>query len=294
VANLRLGLAYLRLGDYQRAKECFQANIESLEGDLIFERFGEPGLVSVRSRIGLGRVLVESGEFTEGIVRAEEAVRIAERVDGPFTLVEACRNLGLLYLRKGDLAEAVSVLERGHRLCQACNIPTWLYGVASFLGYAYVVSGRLADGLPVLEQFQQAVLMGMGSRDYLTQPIIYLSEAYGLANRDEDAIRLANQALDFSRRHKRPTHETWALRALGEIASHRNPPDTEEAGAYYRQAMILAEEHGMRPMVAHCHLGLGKLFRRVGKCDEASEHLASATRMYRDMDMRFWLEQAQA
>jgi hypothetical protein len=50
----------------------------------------------------------------------------------------------------------------------------------------------------------------------------------------------------------------------------------------------------MRPLVAHCHLGLGKLYRRTGKRQEAQEHLITATTMYREMDMRFWLEQAEA
>jgi hypothetical protein len=50
----------------------------------------------------------------------------------------------------------------------------------------------------------------------------------------------------------------------------------------------------MRPLVAHCHLGLGKLYRRTGKRQEAQEHLTTATTMYREMDMRFWLEQAEA
>jgi hypothetical protein len=50
----------------------------------------------------------------------------------------------------------------------------------------------------------------------------------------------------------------------------------------------------MRPLVAHCHVGLGKLYRRVGKHDQAREHLNTATTMYREMDMGFWLEQAEA
>ena len=50
----------------------------------------------------------------------------------------------------------------------------------------------------------------------------------------------------------------------------------------------------MRPLVAHCHLGLGKLYRRTGKGPQAEEHLASATAMYREMDMRFWLTQVEA
>ena len=46
----------------------------------------------------------------------------------------------------------------------------------------------------------------------------------------------------------------------------------------------------MRPLVAHCHLGLGKLYRRTGKREQAREHLDTATTMYREMDMRFWLD----
>jgi hypothetical protein len=50
----------------------------------------------------------------------------------------------------------------------------------------------------------------------------------------------------------------------------------------------------MRPLVAHGHFGLGKLYPRTGQRDQAREHLTTATMMYREMDMRFWLEQAEA
>ena len=58
--------------------------------------------------------------------------------------------------------------------------------------------------------------------------------------------------------------------------------------------LALASQLGMRPLVAHCHLGLGKLYRRTGKREQAHEHLTTATTMYREMDMRFYLEQAEA
>ena len=66
------------------------------------------------------------------------------------------------------------------------------------------------------------------------------------------------------------------------------------AEASYRQAMALADELGMRPLFAHCHIGLGKLCGRTDKRQEARAHLATATAMYREMDMRFWLVQAEA
>ena len=81
---------------------------------------------------------------------------------------------------------------------------------------------------------------------------------------------------------------------LGDIATHPDRFDSESGVAHYREALALAEPRGMRPLVAHCHLGLGKLYRRTGKREEAQAHLAIATTMYREMDMRFWLEQAEA
>ncbi len=49
----------------------------------------------------------------------------------------------------------------------------------------------------------------------------------------------------------------------------------------------------MRPLVAHCHLGLGKLYARTGKRVQAHEQLSTATTRYREMDMRFWLDEAE-
>jgi hypothetical protein len=68
----------------------------------------------------------------------------------------------------------------------------------------------------------------------------------------------------------------------------------EDAPGYYREALALAGQLGMRPLVAHGHLGLGTLYRRMGKRQEAPEHLTTATTMYREMGMHFWREQADA
>jgi len=38
----------------------------------------------------------------------------------------------------------------------------------------------------------------------------------------------------------------------------------------------------------------GKFYRLTSKRQQAHEHLTPVTTMYREMDMRFWLEQAEA
>jgi hypothetical protein len=68
----------------------------------------------------------------------------------------------------------------------------------------------------------------------------------------------------------------------------------ERAESQYREAVALATELAMRPLVAGCHLGLGTLYGRRGKREQAQEHLTTATTMYREMGMTYWLEQAEA
>ncbi len=84
------------------------------------------------------------------------------------------------------------------------------------------------------------------------------------------------------------------LGTVGPVASHHDRPEVAPAEAHYGAAMALAPELAMRPLIAHCHLGLGKLYRRTGKREEAREHLTTATTMYREMNMRFWLGPAEA
>jgi hypothetical protein len=72
------------------------------------------------------------------------------------------------------------------------------------------------------------------------------------------------------------------------------PPDTEQAEAHYQQALSLAEALGMRPLVAHCHRGLGTLYANLGRREQAHAELSTAIDLYRAMDMTFWLPQAEA
>jgi hypothetical protein len=95
------------------------------------------------------------------------------------------------------------------------------------------------------------------------------------------AWRLGDRAIESS-----PGHHGFAAHArhlLGDIATHPDRFDGERGEAHYRQALALAEPRGMRPLVAHCHLGLGALYRRGSKRPQAQEHLTTATAMYREM-----------
>jgi tetratricopeptide (TPR) repeat protein len=122
---------------------------------------------------------------------------------------------------------------------------------------------------------------------------IRLSEAYLLAGREGDARAAAQRALGLARQHKERGHEAYTLRLLGEIAAREDPLDIGKTENHYRQALTLAEELGMRPLVAHCHVGLGKLYGRSGDLHKAKEHLTNGVAMMREMEMGLWLEKAE-
>ena len=110
----------------------------------------------------------------------------------------------------------------------------------------------------------------------------------------DEAGELANHALAFARSNGERRFEAAALRGRGWLGASQTSPDIQAAESSYRETLALGGQLGMRPLIAHCHLGLGKLYRRTDKRDEAHDHLSTATMMYRQMDMRVYLNQAEA
>src|SRR5262249_54430668 len=201
--------------------------------------------------------------------------------------------LGLAQLRKGEGEAAIRELERGHALCQTADLPMMHAITTAHLGYAYALSDQFAEGLRLIEAaVRQADSMMVLFAESLW--LAWRAEALLLARRMEDAEHAALDALRLARRRRERGNEAWALRTLGEIAARHEPPAVESTEAHYRTALPLADELGMRPLVAHCHLGLGQLFHRTGDPAKTREYLTVATAMYRDMEMKIWLDRAEA
>jgi len=244
---------------------------------------------AVTSRAWLALCHAERGEFTEGIALGDEAARMAEAVDQPLSRIVASWGVGCLYLVKGDFPKAIPALERGLAVCQSWDIRAYAPAIASALGASYTLARRVGEALPLLEQYAFKGTVGQPSR-----AVPWLSEAYLLAGRVDDAMRRAQQALELCHAHRYRGHEAYALRLLGDIAVWREPPEATQAEAYYRQALALADELGMRPLQAHCHCGLGTLYAMTGQRDQARTELSTAIEMYKSMDMTFWLPQTEA
>ncbi|MGH8702776.1 MAG: tetratricopeptide repeat protein, partial [Burkholderiales bacterium] len=223
-----------------------------------------------------------------------EAIRLAAPTQHAFTVGWAHNTAGMVHLLGGDSAKARPLFEHATQVLRAGNVAFQLSlavvssaWVLAQLGEASEALSRLREGEQLLERQAASGYVGALGLVYMG-----LGRAALVLGRLDDARRLGERAVEFSPRQ--PGFAAQALHLLGDIATHPDRFDAERGEAHYRQALALAEPRGMRPLVAHCHLGLGTLYRRTGKREEAHEHLTTATTMYREMGMTYGLEKAEA
>jgi class 3 adenylate cyclase/tetratricopeptide (TPR) repeat protein len=293
LANNFLGLARYSMGEFPAAIDLARRNVELLKGDLARELFGLPLLPAVYSRTLLAWSLAELGIFTEAAEIGREGVTIAEMVDHPYSLVFACLGLGTVHLRRGNFDEAIVHLERAVRTCRTGDVPVIFAFAAAPLASAYCLAGRPDAALDLLkEAIEQARAIGDPFGHWLRAG--GRAEAYLRSGRAAEALPQARRAVELTQAVKGRGLMVWALRLMGEVAASQEPPLAEESEEAYRQALAMAREMGVRPLEARCRLGLGALYRRLGRRDDARAELAAAREAFGALGMSFWADQAEA
>jgi tetratricopeptide (TPR) repeat protein len=284
-------LHYYR-GEYELAVALATENLAALPADWMHENLGMGTRPSIWDRCFLMMSLVQLGRFAEAAGLEAEAIRLATATQNAFSIGLAHFVAGWAHILRGNWALAHPPIEDAIAAWRAGNVAVILptavacsAWVLAQLGKADRALDRLRESERLIElsairfHFESGVLHGLG---YASLALGRLDEAQQAALR---AVELTSQSLGW---------RAFALHLLGDIATHPERFDARQGEAHYQQALALAEPRGMRPLVAHCRLGLGKLYRRTRRSKQARDQLAAATTMYREMDMPFWLEQAES
>lgn len=291
--NFYLGCVFVTSGDCQSAEIYFQKAVDSVEGELSHERCGLPFVPAVVSRSWLVWALAERGEFDQAMQHGEVALKIAEEVGHPFNLAHIYYDLGYFYGVKGEFEHAVDALEKAYALIREWNLTYLSPFIMGFLGHVYAHSGRVKEGITLLQQaVSDYQSMGLGLFRSLVG--VQLGEALFLAGRAEEAMTATEGALALARERDERGFEAHALRLLGEITAHPGLSQAETARGHFEAAQAIAETLGMRPLLAHCQFGLGRLCRLEGRQREAREHVGAAVTSYHELGMHRWHEQANA
>jgi class 3 adenylate cyclase/tetratricopeptide (TPR) repeat protein len=291
VAHYFLGVAHHNLGQYEDAVEVLGLALP-LIGNRKFELFGTTGSVYVICRVWLVRALAQLGRFSEAAPYADDAIRAAEESHHPYSIAYAYYGAGILSLFKGDFDRSIALLERGLAVCDAAEIPAQRPLVASCLGSAYAFIGRLDEAHRLLESALEDTasmrrLAGQAMR------VAWLSGAYMLAGRTDEAEALTRRGLELAAESKDRGSQAWLLAILADLSSRRSPLNVEQVKADYGVALALAQELKMRPLQAHCHLGIGNLYAHADMSAKARDELLGAIDLYKAMSMPYWLSKAE-
>jgi tetratricopeptide (TPR) repeat protein len=241
----------------------------------------------VNARIWLVLCLAELGRFEEAIVFGQEATDIALQVNEPEELIWAGLGVGRMHLVRGDVGNAVASLEPALALCKSAEFPIYFSRVASSLGAAYALLGRIDDGLFLLED---AIRQGVAINFMFGRALVLLhfGRVCHLAGRKDEAIAHAHKAIDLAQTTGARGNEGWAWHLLGDLAfdDKSSASTLEQAENYYRTALVIADELGMRPLRAHCLYGLSRVHGNGGNQTLMEEYANDAARLCREMGMR--------
>jgi tetratricopeptide (TPR) repeat protein len=263
LAKLFAGRARHALGDYAEAIKLMNWVITAT-GDDRTNFLGMANLPSVSARAWLSWSLAERGEFELALTRCDEAVYIAEAVDQFASRIYAYMGLGIVHLRKASFEFAIQALERAYQLSEQADLRMARVTVAGYLGRAYTLTNRASKGIEILNE---AVEAAAGMELMVDQPmrLLHLGEAYLHNNQVKQATSFANLAQEKALHYHQRGAAAWCHWLLGEINARSDHLGAAED--HYSQAMALASELGMAPLLAHCHFGLGKGHSRAGRND---------------------------
>ena len=241
-------------GEYDRTIELGTGNLAALPADGLYQTFGMAGPPSVWDRTWLVMSLAELGRFAEATKYDAEAIALAEPTQHAYTIGFAHYAGGMLHLLRGDWAQARSRIERWIVLARTGNFLHLLWGIASSawplaqLGETSEALNRLREGEQLLDHQPAGRIPAHRAWGYHA-----LGRACLRLDRLDEARRLADRGFETSEGY--PGFAAHALHLLGDVATHPDRFDAQSGEAHYREALALAEPRGMRPLVAHCHLG---------------------------------------
>jgi tetratricopeptide (TPR) repeat protein len=235
--------------------------------------------------------LAELGRFAEASKYAAEAIQLAEPTQHTHTIGWAHLPASMIHLFRGDWAKVRSPVEHWLSMPGTLDVAILLPWAVATSAWALAQHGETARALSRAQQCEhlldrQTARGIVGHRGWSYHA---LGRAYLLLGGLQEAERLGCRSVESSQRQ--PGFKAHGLHLLGDITTHPDRFDPESAAAYYREALALAKAHGMRALIAQCHLGLAKLYRRAGRPERAEQDLIRATTMLREMDMNSWLEQ---
>jgi class 3 adenylate cyclase/tetratricopeptide (TPR) repeat protein len=275
----QLGRVYFRSGDYERAAQAHQWELECSPS-------GSAGaLAQAEAHCALGRIYDQWGKYERALNELDRGLKLAgsaASVTRAQLLVTRCSvltNSGKLAEAEQDGLQALQIAQDlGARLeeAYACNN----------LGAAYGTRGQYELALEY-HQRSLTVRRELGVAYGIGQSLLNVATAFSYLGKFGEAEACYQEAVELQKHIGDRRYEGHAYHNLA--WNHWEQGEQKVAEAEFLRALALWEEIDHRRGVVFVHNDLGTLYLEQGRLDEAQEHLERSARLYEALGANTYL-----
>jgi class 3 adenylate cyclase/tetratricopeptide (TPR) repeat protein len=252
-------LIHQTMGSQRQAIEIARSVLSRLPPESLHDLLGMPLLPAVYARHSMTRAFAELGHFEDSVQTAREALAIAIAANHLYSIGFAWLGVGVAHFRRGDLATARQAMDNSMRLSEQWDSPTMNSLISGWSGLVLTAVDQHHQAFRTLRAAEHQVeAAGLGGRTLPHGVILWgLSEAHIAVNEPEEGVAAAKRSAEIFRQMKARGYEAWTLRALGRALRMRGGSRIDEAARTLEQALDIASELEMGPLIALCREDLG-------------------------------------
>ena len=284
----QIGLLQHALGRYAAAIAAYRKLLDEFPEELENKRLrsGWPVYPAVNIRTFLTSSFMHTGDFAEAERMAAEGEQLARDLNHANTQVMADNATGSVLLHRGEAATAVEVFSRSIALCKENDLHTMYPAVAADLGMAMTRSGNVSGAISLLEDALRRETYRQGGRYTEFFLLNSLCVAMLAAGRLTDARSAALRAEALCRSTEEAGHLAISLMRVADIGAAAGDEARDLVESRYREAILQAQQCGMRPLEADCHRALGNFLAQRTAVGRAEEELGHARRLYSQLGIQ--------
>jgi adenylate cyclase len=239
-----------------------------------FQTGNDPGVVC---HAVAGMLLWMSGFPDQARDRADDAIRLAERLHHPPSTAYAHFHTGLIRMWRREPVSAREHAQRVVEISDLHELPVWRAVGSCLRGAAVAATGAPEEGLAL---FQAAVdqYRALKTPPVFWAPLLQLHAAVcGMAGRPTEGLALVDEALDVIAHDAGPELSSSELFILkGELTLARSGDDMDEAEGWLRRAVESADQMDAPMLQLRATLALARVWSGQGKLGPAQESLREA------------------
>jgi tetratricopeptide (TPR) repeat protein len=270
-AYASLGVRAFYTAEYGQASELFHRALRLPRPSHVDA--ARPVQFYVYAMLYLGMCDAVVGNYLEAQQRLREGLAFAEQVENPYSVAMALSFTAWFRHHEGDVEATIALSQRQLDIAAKNEFPFYTGLGITYLGWGEARSGRLDEGIAHLEA-GSALLRNIGAFVSYPQSQACLVEAYLLAGRVEDAMRVVDEALVFCEGKLASNYVPTLVTAKGDVLAARG--EVAAAEGHYRRALSMLREQGAKMYELKTSVSLAHLLRESQRGDEARELLAAA------------------